>query len=99
MVPLLRGLLLMKEKKPSKLRQKKLSVCKKEKKLKSCDKENMKLKEIYRTKVQHDLKNLEMMCHDMASLLLGLGILIDNGSYASSHQESFMLFGFSCLLM
>ncbi|KAI3498012.1 hypothetical protein L1887_33701 [Cichorium endivia] len=54
--------------------------------IKKKEKENMKLKEIYRTKVQHDLKNLEMTCHDMASLLLGLGILVDNGSYVSSHQ-------------
>ncbi|KAI3711086.1 hypothetical protein L2E82_40913 [Cichorium intybus] len=57
-----------------------------EKRQKKNEKENMKLKEIYRTKVQHDLKNLEMTCHDMASLLRGLGILVDNGPYASSHQ-------------
>ncbi|KAI3764082.1 hypothetical protein L2E82_14082 [Cichorium intybus] len=54
--------------------------------IKKKEKENMKLKEIYRTKVQYDLKNLEMTCHDMASLLRGLGILVDDGSYASSHQ-------------
>ncbi|KAI3498011.1 hypothetical protein L1887_33699 [Cichorium endivia] len=61
-------------------------VNEREKALKAQEKENMKLKEIYRTKVQHDLKNLEMTCHDMASLLRGLGILVDNGPYASSYQ-------------
>ncbi|KAL7604607.1 hypothetical protein Lser_V15G15409 [Lactuca serriola] len=44
------------------------------------EKENMNLKEIYRTKVQNDLKNLEMTCHDMPSLLRGLGIFVDDSS-------------------
>lgn len=50
------------------------------------EKENMNLKEIYRTKVQRDLKKLEMTCYDMASLLRALGILVDDGSYVSSNQ-------------
>ncbi|CAH1416683.1 unnamed protein product [Lactuca virosa] len=44
------------------------------------EKENMNLKEIYRTKVQNDLRNLEMTCHDMSSLLRGLGIFVDDSS-------------------
>lgn len=56
----------------------------------SQEKENMNLKEIYRTKVQNDLKNLEMTCHDMPSLLRGLGIFVDD----SSTQVSSMFFWF-----
>nr|XP_043623064.1 uncharacterized protein LOC122594819 [Erigeron canadensis] len=50
------------------------------------DEENMNLKEMYRVEVQQDLKRLEMTCHDMGSLLQGLGILADNGNYVPSHQ-------------
>ncbi|PWA56853.1 dnaJ domain-containing protein [Artemisia annua] len=50
------------------------------------DTENMNLKEMYRIEVCHDLRKLEMTCHDMASLLRKLGMLVDNGCYASSHE-------------
>ncbi|XP_076918227.1 uncharacterized protein LOC143578576 [Bidens hawaiensis] len=49
------------------------------------DEENMNMKEMYRFEVQQDLKKLEMTCHDMASLLRGLGILV-NSPYATSDE-------------
>ncbi|KAK9051233.1 hypothetical protein SSX86_027859 [Deinandra increscens subsp. villosa] len=49
------------------------------------DEENMNKKEMYRIEVQQDLKKLEMKCHDMASLLCGLGIFI-NSPFATSDQ-------------
>ncbi|KAK1425451.1 hypothetical protein QVD17_20803 [Tagetes erecta] len=49
------------------------------------DDENMNKKETYRIEVQQDLKKLEMTCHDMASLLRGLGILVSS-AYATSDQ-------------
>ncbi|KAF5764319.1 putative Chaperone J-domain superfamily [Helianthus annuus] len=45
----------------------------------------MNKKEMYRIEVQHNLKKLEMTCHDMASLLCGLGILVKS-PYTTSHQ-------------
>ncbi|MCD7453340.1 hypothetical protein HAX54_020638 [Datura stramonium] len=38
--------------------------------------ENMKLKERIRAEVEKELSKLEMKCHDMASLLRGLGITV-----------------------
>ncbi|KAF5761946.1 putative Chaperone J-domain superfamily [Helianthus annuus] len=49
------------------------------------DEEIMNKKEMYRIEVQHNLKKLEMTCHDMASLLCGLGILVKS-PYTTSHQ-------------
>ncbi|GKE19479.1 DnaJ domain-containing protein [Tanacetum coccineum] len=41
---------------------------------------------MYRIEVRRDLQKLERTCHDMASLLRGLGILVDNDCYASSQE-------------
>ncbi|KAI3796319.1 hypothetical protein L1987_38986 [Smallanthus sonchifolius] len=49
------------------------------------DEENMNKRQIYRIEVQQELKKLEMTCHDMASLLCGLGIFV-NSPYATSQQ-------------
>ncbi|KAJ0837751.1 putative Chaperone J-domain superfamily [Helianthus annuus] len=49
------------------------------------DEEIMNKKEMYRIEVQHNLKKLELTCHDMASLLCGLGILVKS-PYTTSHQ-------------
>ncbi|KAJ9563614.1 hypothetical protein OSB04_008774 [Centaurea solstitialis] len=48
------------------------------------DKENMNLKEMYRGEVQRELNKLKTTCHDMASLLRGLGVLTNNDPAASS---------------
>ncbi|KAI3719815.1 hypothetical protein L6452_20720 [Arctium lappa] len=50
------------------------------------DEENMNLKEMYRTEVQQELNKLKTICHDMASLLRGLGVLTNNDPSASSLQ-------------
>ncbi|MFS8030184.1 putative Chaperone J-domain superfamily [Helianthus anomalus] len=42
---------------------------------------------MYRIEVQHNLKKLDMTCHDMASLLCCLGILVKS-PYTTSHQMS-----------
>ncbi|KAH0671048.1 hypothetical protein KY289_025541 [Solanum tuberosum] len=47
------------------------------------DVENMNLKEQIRAEVQKELSKLEMTCHDMASVLHGLGITVGNGT---SHE-------------
>lgn len=50
------------------------------------DEENMNLKERYRTEVREELKKLEIMCPDMASLLRGLGIQVGDGPCPLSHE-------------
>ncbi|XP_071693737.1 uncharacterized protein [Rutidosis leptorrhynchoides] len=50
------------------------------------DEENMNLKERYRTEVIQELKKLEIMCVDMASLLRGLGIRVGDGLVPSSNE-------------
>ncbi|KAL3501535.1 hypothetical protein ACH5RR_035984 [Cinchona calisaya] len=40
------------------------------------DEENMNLKEVIRAAVRKELKQLELTCHDMASVLQGLGVLV-----------------------
>ncbi|KAI3700073.1 hypothetical protein L2E82_44688 [Cichorium intybus] len=50
------------------------------------DEENMNLKEQYRTEVREELKKLEFMCRDMASLLRGLGIQVGDGPCPLSHE-------------
>lgn len=50
------------------------------------DEENINLKEMYRTEVQCELNKLKTTCHDMASLLRGLGVLTNNDPSASSLQ-------------
>ncbi|XP_049404066.1 uncharacterized protein LOC125867562 [Solanum stenotomum] len=47
------------------------------------DVENMNLKEQIRSEVRKELSKLEMTCHDMASVLHGLGITVGNGT---SHE-------------
>ncbi|KAH0756181.1 hypothetical protein KY290_026451 [Solanum tuberosum] len=47
------------------------------------DVENMNLKEQIRAEVRKELSKLEMTCHDMASVLHGLGITVGNGT---SHE-------------
>ena len=54
----------------------------------------MNLKEMYRNEVQRELNKLKTMCHDMASLLRGLGVLTNNDPSASSLQVSCMLSSF-----
>jgi len=43
----------------------------------------MNLKEQIRAEVRKELSKLEMTCHDMASVLHGLGITVGNGT---SHE-------------
>ncbi|KAK1423200.1 hypothetical protein QVD17_18496 [Tagetes erecta] len=50
------------------------------------DEENMNLKEQYRAEVIQELKRLEVYCHDMASLLHGLGIRVGNGPVPLPHE-------------
>ncbi|MCD7445916.1 hypothetical protein HAX54_024616 [Datura stramonium] len=50
------------------------------------DVENMKLKEPIRAEVQKELSKLEMTCHDIASVLSGLGITVGDGT---SHEVRF----------
>lgn len=47
------------------------------------DVENMNLKERIRAEVRRELSKLEMTCHDMASVLRGLGIIVGDGT---SHE-------------
>ncbi|XP_016467255.1 uncharacterized protein LOC107789892 [Nicotiana tabacum] len=47
------------------------------------DVENMNLKELVRAEVRKELRKLEMTCHDMASMLRGLGITVGGGT---SHE-------------
>lgn len=44
------------------------------------DEENLNLKEQLRAEVRKDLNRLETTCHDMASILRGLGISVNGGS-------------------
>lgn len=46
----------------------------------------MNLKEKYRMEVRQELKKLETMCVDMASLLRGLGIQVGDSSNPLSHE-------------
>jgi hypothetical protein len=50
------------------------------------DEENMNLKERLRAEVRKELQMLELLCRDMASLLRGLGIVV-NGGLNPSPQE------------
>ncbi|CAI9785310.1 unnamed protein product [Fraxinus pennsylvanica] len=50
------------------------------------DEENMNLKEVIRTEVRTQLKKLETMCHDMASLLYYLGIKLASWPHPSPHE-------------
>uniref|UniRef100_A0A5B7A927 Putative caldesmon n=1 Tax=Davidia involucrata TaxID=16924 RepID=A0A5B7A927_DAVIN len=50
------------------------------------DEENMNLKEQLRAEVRKELIKLEMMCHDMASLLRGLGIHVSGGLHPLPHE-------------
>lgn len=47
------------------------------------DVENMNLKEVIRARVMRELNQLEVRCHDMASLLRGLGIIVGNSANPS----------------
>ncbi|XP_055809868.1 uncharacterized protein LOC129880057 [Solanum dulcamara] len=47
------------------------------------DVENMSLKEQLRVEVQKELSKIEMTCHNMASVLCGLGITVGDGT---SHE-------------
>ncbi|MCD7445921.1 hypothetical protein HAX54_024621 [Datura stramonium] len=49
------------------------------------DVENMKLKERIRAEVGKEISKLEMTCHDMASLLRGLGITVGGGTIHEVH--------------
>ncbi|CAA2971290.1 uncharacterized protein LOC111398928 isoform X1 [Olea europaea var. sylvestris] len=51
------------------------------------DEENMNLKEAIRTEVRTQLKKLETMCHDMASLLHYLGIKMASWPHPSPHEN------------
>lgn len=50
------------------------------------DEENMNLKERYRTEVRQELKKLEIICVNMASLLRGLGIHVGDSPVPSSNE-------------
>ncbi|KAM7468449.1 hypothetical protein LguiB_016011 [Lonicera macranthoides] len=50
------------------------------------DEENMNLKERLRAEVRKELHKLEVMCSDMASLLRGLGIVVDGGLHPLSQE-------------
>ncbi|KAL3511014.1 hypothetical protein ACH5RR_030415 [Cinchona calisaya] len=51
------------------------------------DEENMNLKEVIRAAVRNELKQLELKCHDMASVLQGLGVLdVGVGQHPSSNE-------------
>ncbi|CDP00473.1 unnamed protein product [Coffea canephora] len=51
------------------------------------DEENMNLKEVIRAAVRKELNQLELTCHDMASLLRGLGVLVGVVGQSPSSNE------------
>lgn len=51
------------------------------------DEENMNLKEVIRAAVRKELNELELTCHDMASLLRGLGVLVGVVGQSPSSNE------------
>lgn len=53
------------------------------------DEENMNLKEVIRAQVMKELNHLEVICHDMASLLRGLGIIVGNSVNPSLEEVSY----------
>lgn len=53
------------------------------------DEENMNLKEVIRAQVMKELNQLEVICHDMASLLRGLGIIVGNSVNPSLKEVSY----------
>lgn len=55
------------------------------------DEENMNLKERYRTEVRQELKKLEIICVNMASLLRGLGIHVGDSPVPSSNEVGCIL--------
>lgn len=57
------------------------------------DEENMNLKEVIRAQVMKELNQLEVRCHDMTSLLRGLGIIVGNSVNPSLKEVSY-----SCLI-
>lgn len=56
------------------------------------DEENMNLKERLRAEVRKELHKLEVTCSDMASLLRGLGILVNGGLHPLSQEVSTLSF-------
>lgn len=50
------------------------------------DEDNLNLKEELRAKVKSDLSRLELTCHDMASVLHGLGIQVNGGANEVSYH-------------
>lgn len=56
------------------------------------DEENLNLKEQIRTRVRKDLDRLEAACHDMESILRGLGINVNGVNGVSGHFQYDALF-------